>query len=360
MKKWFNIFSLACVVALLAASCKKDETRTVANSGGGSTLTASTTNVTLDPNNPTANAISFNWTAVSYGYDAVISYVLQLSPKDSNFSAEAISEVTVTGSSKTFTAEDLNKVLVQILPAGRAADVSARVGTYIGSRKEFTYSNVVTFSATPYKVLVPYPSLWVPGAYQGWSPSTAPTLASANNDGAYEGYIYMKTNATEFKLTSIPDWSGTNYGYGGVGMLSTNPPDGSPHGGNLFLQDSSNYFLTANTKTLKWTSLKISSWSLIGNAIPGSNWDKDVDLIFDPVSQTWSVTTQLDPGDFKFRSNHSWDSPNPNYGDKAPADGIPDTQSDNNIKITETGTYQITLDLSSAGPKNYSYTIKKK
>jgi len=64
-------------------------------------------------------------------------------------------------------------------------------------------------------------TLYVPGAHQGWNPANAPTLYSRNFDFKYEGYVNFGAAGTEFKFTSEPSWSGTNYGDGGDGTLST-------------------------------------------------------------------------------------------------------------------------------------------
>ncbi len=357
MKNNFKIL-LAFGVALLSLSaCKKDEVKVYAEPDSSPKLTASTTAANLNPASPTSDAIGFNWTSVNYGYDAVVSYVLQISQKDSNFTTTAnTTEVSVVNGSRTFTVEELNRELVKILPYNKEAVVAARVLTYVGVRKAVTYSNVLTFTATPYKVLIPYPSLWIAGNFQGWSPSTAPTIASEKDDGRYEGYIYFNDANPEFKMVKGNDWSFGDYGDGGGGKLTNG-------GDNLKITTGVGfYLLKGNTDkatgpdAMTWSYLK-TTWGIIGNAIPGTGWDSDVDMVFDPASLTWSVTLDMQPGEFKFRANHSWDDPNPNFGDNN-SDGIPEFKGEN-IKITEAAKYQVVLDLSSAGPKNYSYMIKK-
>ena len=93
---------------------------------------------------------------------------------------------------------------------------------------------------------------------------------------------------------------------------------------------------------------------LIGGAIPGTGWDSDRDMTFDPATGTYSITLDLNAGEIKFRANDNWDF---NLGDNNdPNDGRPEVGG-NNIKINAAGNYTITLDLLVGG--NWVYTIKK-
>ncbi|RLD53426.1 MAG: hypothetical protein DRJ05_16495, partial [Bacteroidetes bacterium] len=95
------------------------------------------------------------------------------------------------------------------------------------------------------------PKLWVPGGYQGWDPSNAPTLEDADEDGVFEGTVDFSTGTApfEFKFTSQPNWDGAIYGTGdNAGELS---PDGGA--GNLTVPEVGTYLLTADINNLTWT-----------------------------------------------------------------------------------------------------------
>jgi hypothetical protein len=194
------------------------------------------------------------------------------------------------------------------------------------------------FSVTLVKA---YTSLYVPGDYQGWNPSSAPSLASVNADGNYEGYVYIPNGGTyEFKFTSEPSWNGTNYGDGGGGTLSTS-------GGNMTVPTGGYYKMNANTVSNTW-SATITTWGLIGTF---NGWSGDVDMVYDASSNVWKGTINVPAnGEFKFRANHSWDL---NYGD----DGTDGTLNEGgaNIPITA-GMHTITLDVHNAG--YYYYKIE--
>ncbi|HRI19967.1 MAG TPA: SusE domain-containing protein [Panacibacter sp.] len=194
------------------------------------------------------------------------------------------------------------------------------------------------FTVTPVKT---YALMYVPGDYQGWNPSAAPSVASPSSNGNFEGYINIPSGGSyEFKLTSEPDWNGTNYGDGGGGTLSTS-------GGNLTVPAGGYYKINASTADNTW-SAKATTWSMIGSF---TSWGSDIDMTYDDINKTWSGTVDLAAdGEFKFRANHDWGL---NYGDTG-ADGTLNEGGDN-LKITA-GTRKITLDLHNSG--YYYYKIE--
>jgi hypothetical protein len=198
------------------------------------------------------------------------------------------------------------------------------------------------FTVTPVTL---FGELYVPGDYQGWNPGTAPSLASPKNDMTYEGYVNVPAGGTyEFKITSEPDWNGTNYGDGGNGTLSTS-------GGNLKFPGAGYYKINADLNANTY-SLMSTTWGVIGS-FAGSGWGSDVDMTYNSGDNSWSATVTLAAGDeFKFRANHDWGL---NYGDKN-ADGSLEANGDN-IKGWPAGTYTVTLYLGSAG--FYTYKLVK-
>lgn len=84
-------------------------------------------------------------------------------------------------------------------------------------------------SATPEAEKPPAPVLYVPGAYQGWEPATAPQIGAVPGSATrFEGYVNFTGGGEQpFKFTDAPDWIHTNYGSGGPGILN---PDGQAGG----------------------------------------------------------------------------------------------------------------------------------
>ncbi|MEN6589414.1 MAG: SusF/SusE family outer membrane protein [Proteiniphilum sp.] len=173
--------------------------------------------------------------------------------------------------------------------------------------------------------------LYVPGGHQGWDPATAPTLYNRNFDFKYDGYVYFGAAGTEFKFTTEPSWSGTNYGDGGGGTLST-------AGGNLKVDEAGMYKINVDLSGSPVYTMVKTEWGLIGDATAGG-WDTSTPMTYDPVTGLWSVTASLGSGSFKFRANNGWDI---NLGGAMNNLGY----GGDNIPVAEAGTYLITLDLS--------------
>ena len=188
-------------------------------------------------------------------------------------------------------------------------------------------------------------SLYVPGGYQDWSPATAPSIYSRNMNFKYEGYVYFN-NATEFKFTSQPDWNGIGYGDGGSdGVLSD---DGGA--GNLKVEEAGYYKLNVDLSANPFTYSAVkTTWGIIGDATPGG-WDNSTDMTYDDETKQWSIVVELSDKEFKFRANNGWDI---NIG--GALDNL--TDGGDNIKIEESGTYLVTLDLSD--PTVYTATLTK-
>ena len=93
-----------------------------------------------------------------------------------------------------------------------------------GPDKTGTYKLRLDFQAGKFSMnlIQEFGLMWVPGDYQGWSPATAPQIASMKNDGKFEGFVAVSAgNSYEFKLAAQPDWAGTVYGDAGNGAIST-------------------------------------------------------------------------------------------------------------------------------------------
>jgi starch-binding outer membrane protein SusE/F len=362
-----NIFKFLSIIAglLFFAACKKDEARTTLHQGtfltaASSGLTASATTLVLDSaNGGSGNAVTFNWPVVSFGEGILVSYTLQFDIPADSFKSPINVSVGVGATSKAYIANDFNKLVYQSLgmAAGTAGTLLVRakadVNQYTGSSSSVpsSYSNMLTMTVTPYQIILVFPTLWVPGNYQGWNPPTAPTLASVKSNGSYEGYVNITGGTPLFKLTAAADWNHTNYGDGGNGTLSA-----LSTASNLTVPAAGYYRILASTTALTW-SATATTWAIIGDAPTASNnWGNDVPMTFNAATGVWAVTTACVAGNFKFRANGDWNNSMNNFGDNAPADGIPDYNG-GNIPITAAGNYTITLDLSHSG--NYLYTIKK-
>jgi starch-binding outer membrane protein SusE/F len=185
-----------------------------------------------------------------------------------------------------------------------------------------------------------YAFLYVPGGYQSWTPSSAPTLASPAKDGKYNGFVYFNA-ASEFKLVNMPDWAGTAYGAGAAGKMSTT-------GGNLSVASAGLYLINANTVNNDYSATR-TTWGIVGAF---SDWGgrADTQLTYNVNDKRWTGTLVLTAASpLKFRANSGWDI---NLGDPD-GDGVLEFGADN-INLGA-GTYKVELNLSNAGYYTYSF-----
>jgi starch-binding outer membrane protein SusE/F len=291
------------------------------------------------------------WDAVNYGGTIAGNYTLELDHPDSNF-VDPVVLFTGVNNSATIKVSALNKA---ILKRGFKPEVNAnvqfRVTSAVEETKGIVVSDILTLKITPYSDEVgpvEYPKLYVPGDYQGWSPSTAPNIWSINNDGKYTGYVYYpeKSGATyEFKFTSDPDWDHINYGKGGDGILSTN--NGA---GNLKVPGFGCYQLACDINALTWSYTK-TDWGIIGTSVPPYDWTTDVNMTWDATAKALTITADLVAGKFKFMANDAWTI---NLGDNDADWSLEQDGAD--IILPESGNYTIQLILSGAIP---TYTVQK-
>jgi len=349
---------------LLLAGCKKDGTSVQLRTAGSGSLKASTTNIVLAPSNDNDTVVTFSWPATDFGAKVAITYSLQLDqPSDTSGSSawgKAKSFVVATNSFVyPFSGKDLNNLAATMgLTPGSANPIAVRiisnVNQYNGSTSTITpaYSNTQLLNITPYGL-----SLYVPGAYQNWDPSSAPTLTPLDGKaGLYEGYVNITGSGLQyFKYTNAPDWNHINYGDGGNGTFST---DGNAAG--LSVPNGAYYELTADLNKNTWTATP-TVWGIIGDATPGG-WNNDTQMTYDATSQVWKVTAHMIAnGSFKFRANSAWniDFGIDNSGKLVYADNpfFGYTSGLNNLSVSADGDYTIILDLHVAG--KYTYQLNK-
>lgn len=335
MNKHFKILIALLAFGIFAfISCKKDEVKVMATDGTKPVLTASTKSLNYVEADSAKKAVDFSWPAGDYGYKAAISYYLQFSVKDANFSK--VTEYGMgTALSKSFTVSQFNSLVLGLkYGGGENAKVYARVRSQI-TDSVYQYSDPVEISVTPYiaERVINYPHLYVPGAYQGWSPGAAiiAKLYSVNNDKKYEGYVNLTDPVNEFKLTPAPVWDNS------YGMLTNVNNEGTMayNGGDNFkISGAGYYLLKANTANNTW-SATLNNWGIIGDAGNGWGDNDDIMLDFDANDQVLTKTVNLKVGEMKFRANKGWSL---NIGKDGKYGG-------DNIKIEAAGSYIVTLDL---------------
>ncbi len=345
--------------ATIWSSCtKSNEVKAYLNPGAAPMFNSTISTLILLQANAATNAGTFSWSAADFGYKGAVTYTIQFTKGGTNFAPATTTEVNV-GSvlSKTFTVQDFNAKMLDIMTYGAQTDVHARVKADIGSGVAPIYSNVITnLKITAYRDIINYQfpqALFIAGNYQGWDPGSAPKIvdkfASGTTGSNYEGYINFVDGAPHpFKMVKGNNWGAGDFGANGAGVLGNGGPD-------LTMVGAAGVFLVrANTQNMTWNYTRIATWGIIGSTVPVTGWNSSVPMTFVPATGSWTITTNLLGGqELKFRANNDWGI---NFGDDAPRDNKPD-YGGGNIPIAADGNYTITLDIGIAG--NYSYKITK-
>ena len=310
-------------------------------------LSTSVSSVVLTKPNLNLEAIKASFVSADFGFSAAATNTLQIAKAGTNFAApkEIIFDAGV--SSKSLTNLELNEIaLAMNLVPEVATSIEFRVKSTITSRIAAVYTNVKSVSVTPFALKG---TLYMPGAYQGWDPTTADSLVSATGDGVYKGIIQFTGTAQEFKLLKKKSWGAPEYGSGSA--VGTIAEGGSNlKGPTAFTTDGVTYatesFLVTADLNSNTIVYELQTWGLIGSATSGG-WSSDVNMKYSNTTGKWSLTTTLAVGDVKFRKNHNWGV---NLGGSA---GVL-TDGGANIAIATAGSYTFVLD-----PVAKTYTMTK-
>ncbi|HEX8018938.1 SusE domain-containing protein [Mucilaginibacter sp.] len=358
MKKSFTKFlALGGIAVMMLASCKKDETKVVADpSKAKGSFSASTTTPALSKAHLADVAVTFTLKSPDYGFQSAVSNSIQFGTSDDFTTVKEVS-VDLKATSKAFNVLDFNNILLSMnLPTGVSTTVKVRLKTqFTGSAVAPTYSSVVSLTVTPFPLTS---FIYLAGAYEGWAvPSpNVDSLLSATSNGIYTGIINFPAGKLDFKVLPTNKNYDGNYGSDGPGKITQgtgNPPNiTAPAAGLTWVT------VDMNAKTISFEPVKYY-YSLIGNATPGVAWNTDTDLKYDNGNQVWQTDITLVVGEMKVRRNHDWGT---SYGPpKVGADGSTLASSDtNNIPVTAAGTYHFTFGLNAADNTKATYTLVKK
>lgn len=360
MKKKLKLSTLALLL-IAGVSCENDDQKMASPSGGPELLTPlDGSSYVLDPAVGTNEVTTLVWNHADYSVQTEVNYDVEVALAGTDFAT------TVAGGSTTnrfvvWSHEALNTVALEAgLTPYTAGDLEVRIKSSLGSNAEMVaYSNVITITITPYTTDLP--KIAVPGNHQGWSPPTAPLMASSGfGQTNFEGYISLDG---EFKFLRPKadgtfDWDGDSADWGDDGtfsgvLLNTGETNCTATAGY--------YWVKANTATLTYSITPITTWGIIGSATPGG-WDSSTPMTYNPTTKKWSIVVTLVDGEYKFRSNNIWNAGSVQYNlggfqaDKVGDDYAGESMSYGGANLVVTaGTYLVELDLSN--PRAYTYTL---
>ncbi len=357
--KLISIFALLLAVLL---GCEKDEERAVVGSYTAPALGNSDGSYVLTEETEDDVMITFAWSKADFGFLAATNYTVEFDEAGNAFADPKIVGITTDLELEATVGEINNKLMTAGAVPEVAADFEFRVSAMVHKDVDTLYSDYITLTITPFEKVIIYPSLYVPGSYQdvwdaslGWGEWDAANeftkIYSVKDDGKYEGYLYFNEDTTWMKFTKVPAWEEDNtIGDPDASGFSGTLQVGSWGGNNIATDAGPGYIKVEADLNALTSTFTLTDWGLIGSATAGG-WDSDENMTYDPVSDTWSLTTDLVAGDIKFRANDDWTI---NYGDDLGNGKL--SQDGANIPVAEAGNYTITLDLSNA---IYTYTVVK-
>ncbi|MFD1062999.1 SusE domain-containing protein [Winogradskyella litorisediminis] len=360
--KNIKILGLALCALLSFNSCQEEDNfviESAASRPAEISLPTASSSIVLDIENPDAIATTVVWDDAIYNVPTEIQYTVQLANSGTDF-ANPIDAGTTNETFLAWTNSQLNGVAVDLLQLTpfSAADVDLRIKSSLGQNdSEATFSEIVTFSLTPYTTEAPMVFivgnfLSASGYGDNWTPANAvPISASGFGETDFEGYVYMNEAAIEFKI--LPTNESFDGDYGDDGTFS----------GTLIQEGESNiqigtgagyYYIQADTDALTYSAQR-TSWAITGSATPAGwpdNGVMDQDMTYNETTSKWEITIALDAaGEYKFRANDGWDL---NFGTDGDDNGSLD-YGGGNFSVPSSGTYLVELDLSN--PRAYTQTI---
>jgi len=347
MKTIINKILLLVTLGVVLMSCQKEGQLVKLGNGVAGVLTTSVSTVVLTKPNLNVEAVKASFTPADFGFSAAATNVLQIAKAGTSFTNAKEIILEVGSSSKSLTHLELNNMLLSMGFAPEVAgSVDFRIKTTIGTNVLPVYSNVKSVTITPFALIG---ILYMAGAHNGWA-FAQDSVVSPEGDGIYSAIIQFKQSKSMFKLSKTKSWSNV-YGSASEAVTSSlmvGPGDipSALVGPDLTSPNTyDNYNVVANTNTLAIT-YELFTWGIIGTSTAGS-WDNDTPMKYNNTTKTWSITTDLTAGVYKFRKNHGW-AVNLGGSNGALSSGGSD------IVLAAAGNYTITLNVAAN-----TYTIVK-
>lgn len=249
----------------------------------------------------------FEWSGPDYGFDASVTYTVELDVAGNNF-ADAVIVTTTSESSVEVTVSTVNTKLLSLgLEPGVQVDVEVRVKATVLSSMDPIYSDLKGFNVTPYNdepdPIFPFPDeLFIVGSATpgGWSnPVSVPTQQFTRINSYSYGMVINLTGGQEYLLLPVNgSWDNkynppTGGGSGATGSFQPNAggnniPGPAVDGTYKIIID----FSTGTYTTTLLTSNPIpAGLFIVGDATPGG-WSN-------PVPVPSQQFTQISNGEFE-------------------------------------------------------------
>lgn len=217
MKSIISFLLIAAGLAVFFSACDKANDLPYYGNGTTPILSASTTTIAALPADSDKVVLTLNWSNAKYATDSAnVKYTIEIDSTGKNFANEA-TKVVIGAQSTTFTAKDLNNIL---LSKGYAfnvpVDMDVRVTSSYANNNERLSSNVIKIRMTPYKIppKVPLPTsgrLFLVGdaTQGGWNnPVPVPSQEFEKINETTWGGIFKLNGGKQYLILPVNgDWS---------------------------------------------------------------------------------------------------------------------------------------------------------
>lgn len=292
----------------------------------------------------------FTWEDANYGVPTNVNYELQ-----NSILGDFTDATTVGTTDKNSLAVTIDNMLSYAKAAGLDNDPNTdnpntgklyfRVKAFIGTEGLPAYSpmqelNVVLPENVPVGGGAFQVSSWgiVGSGYNNWGAFADGKFYTTSAAGVIVSYVNLITGEIKFRENNA--WDSSLGDANKDGILDTDE-------NNNIAVTAGNYKITIDTNDKSYT-IEPFSWGIVGSGFNDWGATPDAKFYYDYTTDTFKTSVKLLDGEIKFRMNNAWDV---SFGD-ANADGVLDTDADNNIASTA-GHYLITLNLN-----DKTYTVE--
>lgn len=336
-------------IAVLFTACKEKEIDPQINFGAAPVITTPTggASYVLDSNSINNIVTTVEWTAADFGYQAGITYAVEVDLKGSDFADPTLLGTSTSLSYEELTTGRLNNILLaKGLPFGFDNELEMRICATVSDLVDAICSAPIDIQVNPFPAEVIYPKLTVPGDYQDWNPADENyAVFSRKSDEVYSGFIYFDIDSAMYKFAQGLSW---DVNWGDIEPDGVLDPQGVDN--NIRITEGLGmYILTCDLNTFTHSNMK-TNWGMLGSATAGGT-STDEDFVWDETAGVLTITTDLSVGTIRFRAN---DSDDMNFGDDFNNGTLEFDGED--IPIDEAGNYTINLNLVAS---DYAYELIK-
>ncbi len=292
---------------------------------------------------------TFEWTAPDFGFEASVTYELQMDV-NTDFSS-AVVLVSTQSLSASPSVSDVNAALLGLgLDPEVSGEVSFRMRSTVNTNVDAVISNTVTVNVTPY--VTSFPPIYVIGDAQGWNLANAVELVSIA-PGVYQGFGQFQ-NSGKFRFFATPSWDAQQWGWSFFegGTLPSDLASGEDTDSNFLYGGTTGTYMitvTLSSKTIQIEEAELPTLFIIGDA-QGWNLANAFELTFVSVGRFEGTGAFQNNGKFRFFEIADWNATQYRYDYFAdgslPAEFSNPLDNDNNFLFNgATGTYTISINL---------------